>query len=280
MGSVLGGPKTQGRPLQPTPRGPAWPPPLELPADPQVMSRVEREMTYEQARLAAWNKEGGYSNTVARTFRLGAPRLTPPGERHLHLGVLEGSVPGDTGQQVSGMLRSSTMASFMLSCLEIMGCMCAMQVEAARSTGGMRVSTAPSLQFGSALEGGGDAPPDPQQPQQLTRMLTVGMTVREKVVEVVGRANAKVQMCNALRGLCAYLLPRYPCLSHLIPDHSLLPYPLCCLAPPICPTPSAALHPCSFLRWTTSRCSMSTLTTYSRSYRRSLDTVKLQSPSR
>ena len=105
--SSLSGPKTQGKPLQPTPRGPAWPPPLELPADPQVMSRAEREMTYEQARLSAWNKEGGYSNTVARTFRLGATRLTLPSERHLHLGVLEGSVPGDTGQQVSSMLRSS-----------------------------------------------------------------------------------------------------------------------------------------------------------------------------
>ena len=65
-------------------------------------------------------------------------------------------------------------------------------------------------------------------------MLTAGMTVREKVVEVVGRANAKVQMYNDSRGLCAYLLPGYLYSSHLIPDHSLLPYPFCCLAPLPC----------------------------------------------
>ena len=86
------------------------------------------------------------------------------------------------------------MASFTLLCHEITGCLCVMQAEAAGITGGGRASTAPSLQFGYALEGGSDARPDPHQQQQLTRMLTAGMTVREKVVEVVGRANAKVQM--------------------------------------------------------------------------------------
>ena len=96
------------------------------------------------------------------------------------------------------------MASFTLSRHEIMGFYLRVtQAEAARITGGVRASTAPSLQFGPALEGESGAP-DPQQPQQLTRMLTAGMTVREKVVEVVGRANAKVQLlkCTMHGGAC------------------------------------------------------------------------------